>query len=147
MGFSRMVLGVHSLNQILYGFLLGLWSLYAVLSYIQPLVLQNQQTIRDIILVRKGSVGIYVGIVCGIISTLLITCVLIFLTTKLFDDFDLDPSERDIIEACRGGVVVTELDIEGPNFVSSGGMALVIGSYLGIVYRLKRGIEESRAHF
>lgn len=35
-GYSRFILGVHSANQILYGFLLGLWSIAMSIAFIQP---------------------------------------------------------------------------------------------------------------
>jgi membrane-associated phospholipid phosphatase len=34
MGASRLVLGVHSLNQVFYGFALGLWSLIFVMWFL-----------------------------------------------------------------------------------------------------------------
>jgi membrane-associated phospholipid phosphatase len=41
MGFSRLLMGVHSLNQIIYGYLLGLMTLLLVLLFLQPLVIST----------------------------------------------------------------------------------------------------------
>ena len=37
-GLSRLIVGVHSLNQVIYGFLLGLWTLTYMLMYWRPVV-------------------------------------------------------------------------------------------------------------
>ena len=41
MGYSRFLLGVHSANQIMYGFMLGLWTLFVCINYVRPLIVSE----------------------------------------------------------------------------------------------------------
>jgi membrane-associated phospholipid phosphatase len=40
MGFSRFALGAHSANQIIYGFIVGLWSCLACVHLINPFIVE-----------------------------------------------------------------------------------------------------------
>ena len=46
MAYSRFILGVHSLNQLVYGFLLGVWGLVVCLWYIDPLIREFMDEFR-----------------------------------------------------------------------------------------------------
>ena len=46
-GLSRFILGVHSANQILYGFLLGLWTVLMCIFLLDPLVYNQQKQLRS----------------------------------------------------------------------------------------------------
>ena len=41
MVFSRLVLGAHSLNQVLYGSLLGYWTVSFIISFLRPFLLSH----------------------------------------------------------------------------------------------------------
>lgn len=46
-GFSRFILGVHSANQIFYGYLLGAWSLFFSLWIVDPLIGQMVEKLKS----------------------------------------------------------------------------------------------------
>jgi membrane-associated phospholipid phosphatase len=46
-GLSRLILGVHSLNQVIYGFMLGLWTLGFVIQVVQPLCLDMVLLVKE----------------------------------------------------------------------------------------------------
>ena len=45
-GLSRMIVGVHSLNQIIYGYLIGFWTLAYVLTYWRPVIKHHMTQIQ-----------------------------------------------------------------------------------------------------
>lgn len=47
MCYSRFYLGIHSLNQLIYGALLGAWSLYMCLTWLNPLVVSTVQYVKE----------------------------------------------------------------------------------------------------
>ena len=47
MAYSRFILGLHSFNQLLYGVLLGVWSLYMNLSWFNPLVAKTVEHVKE----------------------------------------------------------------------------------------------------
>ena len=46
-GYSRLFLGVHSLNQILFGLLLGIWLAFTVHFIFKDKVMENVQNLLD----------------------------------------------------------------------------------------------------
>lgn len=54
MGYSRYILGVHSSAQLLYGFLLGAWSAFLAIKYINP---KLREIGKYTILVRDTPIG------------------------------------------------------------------------------------------
>ena len=46
-GYSRLFLGVHSMNQILFGFLLGIWMAFTLHFIFRDKVLENVQRLLD----------------------------------------------------------------------------------------------------
>ena len=66
MGYSRIVLGAHSINQVLYGFLLGLWTAVWVLFIVRKTLLLHLADIRDRKL-AKSEAKYFVGWIISII--------------------------------------------------------------------------------
>ena len=46
-GLSRMILGVHSLDQLIYGWVIGLWTLTYILIFWRPLVKSHFYKIKN----------------------------------------------------------------------------------------------------
>ena len=78
MGYSRMVLGMHSLNQVFYGFLLGLWSLAFSMTTLMPALNQNLTRVESKIR-NKQSLKAYLGVVFIISMTLILVMILDYL--------------------------------------------------------------------
>jgi len=47
MVYSRFFLGIHSLNQLIYGCLLGIWSLYMCYTWLNPLVVRTVYYVKE----------------------------------------------------------------------------------------------------
>ena len=45
-GLSRLIVGVHSLNQVIYGYLIGLWTLTYVIMFWRPVVKKHMDHIQ-----------------------------------------------------------------------------------------------------
>ena len=88
-GFSRFILGVHSANQILYGFLLGLWTVLMCIFLLDPLVYSHQKQLRSS-KVTKAEITSYVTWY-GVFSTMgLGSQMAVFLYVDSIHGFELD---------------------------------------------------------
>ena len=72
-GLSRLIVGVHSLDQVIYGFLLGLWTVAYVLLYWRQVIKNHIISIKKRTYTRKylGLFLLYFGCMSAIVLVLL----------------------------------------------------------------------------
>jgi len=138
MGFSRLVLGMHSLNQVLYGFQLGLWTLAFVLTTGQPVLFSNLQRIRRKIK-HNESVSKYILILTGITGVMMAIDVGNYFWVDSVHGFELDPKWKANIHSCRPEPVSVHR-VKMGNIKAMGTLLAALGAYSGFVTRLQRGI-------
>ena len=136
MGLSRMILGVHFLDQVVFGYILGFITLAFVKEVIWPLFVQNVQNHKE-----KGKTSkqilkdLSVFFACNL--SLFLINFAIFEYGVHNNWFDLDQEFLDNIQVCtKGKPIKTKNEIENENFTSSGFILIAFGVYCGVLFKI-----------
>jgi hypothetical protein len=101
-GFSRFILGVHSANQVIYGFLLGGLSIVMCVNWVDPAVTQIMDKVRQKHLSRSEiNSSLTVGSIYTATGILITTAVYLWVDLAQ-DGFNIPQEYRDNIEKCQG---------------------------------------------
>jgi hypothetical protein len=136
-GFSRLYNGDHSMDQILYGWLLGLWSAISLhllvrdhlISHIKSLLYRTQQY-------TNGDLSTFYLISSLIfLATLAMLCVTFYVIDSDFS-IPIDWRQR-LINKCSASV--TFFSFTNASLIEGGSAAILFGGYLGIVNLYESG--------
>lgn len=131
-----MILGVHYLDQVLYGFILAFITLLFVKDIVWPSFFVNIKAhkekgkprieiIRDLVLFFVINMGFF------------LTNFAIFEYGVYNNWFDLDPRYLENIQNCTNGKPLkTKQEIENENFTSSGFILIAFGVYAGVIFKI-----------
>ena len=109
--FSRVALGAHSLNQVLYGTQVGLWLAFTLFTYMRPRLQVHLKQIlefdnREFVVQRQGSVRncmlYYIAITITVWLFVIMLTVINFITATKYTDYP-DLWIHAIIDKCSGG--------------------------------------------
>ena len=125
-----MIVGVHSLNQLIYGFALGLWTLVWVLTYWRPLVQHHIYLIKNRILDSKElkQLLVFVGCLCFLA---LITLTVVYAVATA--EYVMPAKYERTLKKCNPAFNMRELDQE--NLYVCGIVMLPFGIYSGLAFR------------
>ena len=132
-GYSRFILGVHSANQILYGFIIGLWSVLFCIFTLDPIIEGMVENLKKKTM-AKSKVFVYVGV--SVVSSLvaLASMIAAFEYVEGKDGFSLTPTYRKNIERCSGKPP-SKKDVQNGNIKSGGVVLLGCAAILGTIFR------------
>jgi hypothetical protein len=120
-GFSRMLLGVHSLNQVIFGFVIGVWAAFTFHFCIRKPITSHIKNLSD-----KTSQMMLITLVY--ILAVVIVCVSYEAVTP-----SIDPIwSKHISEKCGAQKLTHAFQNQGVNVI--GPIAMGVGSYHGCVY-------------
>ena len=88
-GFSRVALGVHSLNQVVYGWSYGLWLAFFMFRFVWPTLKDHIRTLLDHPSTLKHYTSYYFYLALLIWATLIVFSLFNFLVARR--DFPLPP--------------------------------------------------------
>lgn len=139
-----MIVGVHSCNQLIYGFAIGLWTLAYVLNYWRPLARKHMRFMKSKSLTRKRLSQLLTTI--GIFSTL--SLILLTIVYQVMMANYVMPKEYVAgIQSCDP-TFDPKKDLSGENLFVAGVMMLPFGIYCGVAfryYKLEANVESEEA--
>ena len=132
-GFSRFILGVHSANQILYGFLLGLWTILMCVVLVDPLIEEQLAGLKSksVPMEQVQKQIMWYG---GLSLFALGSQIAVYWYVDSKNAFDLDPAYKALISKCSGKAVTTRA-VQDENIGSAGAVMLAFGAFLGVVLK------------
>lgn len=129
-GFSRLVMGVHSLNQVLDGFVVGFWTLAYVLKFWRPMIKAHVEQMKQREMDRQDAVRllIYVWLFCFAQVVVLSAIYLI-----VMDSYKMPDKYQANIRKCKPDFDESRLALE--NLFVVGLSMLPAGVYCGVYRR------------
>ena len=129
-GLSRLIVGVHSLNQVLYGFLIGLWTLSYVLLFWRSTIKTHMHNIQQ----KTYSVA---EIKTLLLSAFLLSLALLILSTAIYyiamGSYVMPQSQLDNLRKCKPGFEPQQLSEQ--NLFPAGAVMMPFGVYCGVAFR------------
>ena len=130
-GYSRLFLGVHSLNQILFGGLIGLWSALTLHYIVKDQLIAH---LNDIMSTPSDITGKTYTNFLALMAAMYAICLTAYYTLT----FTNDPAWSVRIEAKCGAEELEEA-FEVKSLTDFGEQAIGFGAYLGYLYFVKSG--------
>jgi hypothetical protein len=132
MGYSRFILGVHSVNQILFGMSLGLLTVALVLNVIRPQLISHFDKIKSrqytLDYIKKCVVGVW------LLSTSLVVIVLIVYLNVFRDgEIPIADEHMKVIKMCKPNLDDAYIKLE--NLLFAGTPMTIAGVYSGLVFK------------
>lgn len=134
MVFSRLVLGVHAINQVLYGSLLGYWTFIFVHLYLRPFLMVHIKRILDREPTNK-LVKYWVLMAFLIFFNAWSSNLWVLLYLVRSKAFDLDFTNIDKCLADKGQPIKTPEDVQVENYRACGIILFGFAAYAGVAYR------------
>ena len=134
-GFSRMIVGVHSLNQVLYGYALGLWTVVYVLCYWRPVVQQHMTMLEHKLCTPQQAHQLVTGVGCCSCAALLL---LIVVYQYVVMRYTMPEEYQTNIQNCNPDFTANNNTMDSlsqENFFVSGIVFLPFGIYSGTAFR------------
>ena len=129
-GLSRMIMGVHSLDQIIYGYLVGAWTLFYVFLYWRPIVKKHIARIKE----RAYSIPEVKTLVLhsGLFSVtfLMLQCAVFFISNEFYK---MPDQQIENIRKCKPGFDPEKLG--GSTLFLAGFNMVPFGIYTGLAFR------------
>jgi len=132
--FSRLALGVHSLNQIFLGSFIG-YQIYSLIFYVLNINLDLELEIKSLINYH------YLNIMAAVMTSLLLFGFVVFNFFPLSMNLDVDKYLQRILETCPGTPYSKVFDYEAYFMLSS--CSILLGAYYGIYYDIKVNLKSS----
>lgn len=138
-GLSRVALGVHSFNQIIYGWSYGLWLALFLFRYALPPLQSHIRQLYENRPIMKKYMSYYFSV--GLVIWLGVIAVSIFNYLLAKRDFPNPPPQLwldNMLAKC--GLVYKENSMfVNPGFIKTGGISVIFGAYFGILYDASHG--------
>lgn len=128
--FSRMVLGLHALNQVIYGSLVGIWSVAFVIAYLRPTVKAHMDLIQRKA-ITKEELARLISMVGAICFTAMGALALSFPVVR--STYTMPQAYVDNIHKCWN--TFDPNDFEFSNIKYCGLLLLPFGIYCGMAFR------------
>ena len=137
MAFSRNILGVHSLNQVIYGMLLGLWTVFTFLNLIKPLTINYIKKIKVMNSKEQATLLSIVGIIC---TVFLLTIIVVY--QLLVSNYEFQANYALNLLKCTGDISFDAIQkkFHESNILIAGIAFVPFGVFLGLIYRSKVSI-------
>lgn len=132
--FSRLVLGVHSINQVLYGSLLGYWTASFVILQLRPFLVENIQNILEKVPTLK-LVKYHVLMAFIIFFNAWTANFWVLLYLERTNAFDIDFTNINKCLTQQNKPLKSVIDVQNENFIAIGIILFGFSSYAGVVFR------------
>jgi len=128
MGYSRILLGAHSINQVLYGFFLGLWTGVWFIFIVRKTLLLHLADIRDRKLTHSEIIYF-----CGYIFSILVIMNLVQVWFLHNQGYESKQKYLAVLQKCDSNLTEWEFDFE--NFWNGNISMLIFGAYTGFIFK------------
>jgi hypothetical protein len=133
-GFSRVALGVHSLNQVLYGWLYGLWLAFFLFRFARPRLSAHIQALLDPqSALAQHYLSYYFHLALLLWATVIVSSIFNFLVARR--DFPLPPPQLwldNMLSKCNIHFNEVKMFI-CPAFIKMGLVSAPFGAYMGLL--------------
>lgn len=133
--FSRLALGVHSLNQVLLGSFIG-YQIYSLVFYVLNINLNLKEEVKSLINFK------YINIMAIVQTSLLLLGIIVFNFFPLTMNLNIDKYLKRILESCPNTPYSKVFDYEAYFMLSS--CSTLLGAYYGIYYDIKVNLKNSQ---
>ena len=133
-GTSRVALGVHSMNQVVYGWSYGLWLAFFLFRFVRPKLHIHIRQLLEKSQFTRVHIPYFLNLALLIWATIIVFTLFNYLIAKR--DFLIPPPQLwldNMLKKC--GLVFNENRMFlNPGFIKSGLVSAPIGGYLGLLY-------------